>query len=236
MCGVRMYKASETASRNGAYRLLRFEQAGRFRVETGVAQMAKGRVSGDSCVFSRLRDGRHLMMVCDGMGSGENARRESSAAASLIENFYQAGFDDAIIFDTINRLLILKSDEDMFTTVDLCLVNLNTGDAAFTKIGAEPSYIIRGSSVATVSPGSLPIGIVDEVRPVSIHKTLEPDDLIVAMSDGVSAAVGDDAAGWFADIPQTDAQTVAEAILQKALGPDPPRDDMTVIVGRVVDS
>ncbi len=236
VCGVRMYKASETASSNGAYRLLRFEQAGRFRVETGVAQMAKGRVSGDSCVLSRLRDGRHLMMVCDGMGSGENARRESAAAASLIENFYQAGFDDAIIFDTINRLLILKSDEDMFTTVDLCLVNLNTGDAAFNKIGAEPSYIIRGSSVATVAPGSLPIGIVDEVRPVSIHKTLEAGDLVVMVSDGVSAAVEDDAAAWFADIPQTDAQTVAEAILQKALGPDPPRDDMTVIVGRVIDS
>ena len=113
--------------------------------------------------------------------------------------------------------------------------NLNTGDAAFTKIGAEPSYIIREAACDGIS-GSLPIGIVDEVRPVSIHKTLEPDDLIVAMSDGVSAAVGDDAAGWFADIPQTDAQTVAEAILQKARGPDPPRDDMTVIVGRVVDS
>ena len=115
-------------------------------------------------------------------------------------------------------------------------MNLNTGDAAFNKIGAEPSYIIRGSSVATVAPGSLPIGIVDEVRPVSIHKTLEAGDLVVMVSDGVSAAVEDDAAAWFADIPQTDAQTVAEAILQKALGPDPPRDDMTVIVGRVIDS
>jgi stage II sporulation protein E len=235
VCGVRMLKASESVSNNGTYCTLRFEQAGRFRVETGMAQLAKDKVSGDSSVFSGLRDGRHLMMVCDGMGSGENAQRESTAAVSLIENFYQAGFDDAIIFDTINRLLILKSDEDMFTTVDLCLMNLKTGDTTFTKVGAEPSYILNGNGVAVVAPGSLPIGIVDEVRPISIHKTLEAGDLVVMMSDGVSAAVGDAAARWFADIPQTDAQAAADAILQKALGDSPIRDDMTVMVGRILE-
>jgi stage II sporulation protein E len=235
VCGVRMQKVTETVSASGAYSLLRFEQARRFNVETGLAQQPKDKVSGDSSVFAGLKDGRHLMMVCDGMGSGENARRESESAVSLIENFYQAGFDDAIIFDTINRLLILKSDEDMFTTVDLCLMNLKTGDVTFTKIGAEPSYILNSEGVSAVAPGSLPIGIVDEVRPVSIHKTLVAGDLIVMMSDGVSAAVGDDAVRWFSDIPQDDAQMAADAILQKAIAISAVRDDMTVMVGKITE-
>lgn len=235
VCGVKMQKTAESACGGGTYCTLRFEQARKFRVETGAADLAKDKVSGDSRVCAGLKDGRYLMMICDGMGSGENARRESDAAVSLIENFYHAGFDDAIIFDTINRLMILKSDEDMFTTVDLCLMNLRTGAATFTKIGAEPSYILRRDGMSVVTPGSLPIGIVDEVRPVSIHKTLEPGDLVVMMSDGVSEAVGDDTAMWFADIPQDDAQEAADAILAKALSGRSVRDDMTVMVGRVAE-
>ena len=230
-----MQKASGAACGSGPYCTLRFEQACRFGVETGTSALAKEIVSGDSQVCTGLKDGRYLMMICDGMGSGENARRESAAAVSLIENFYQAGFDDAIIFDTINRLLILKSDEDMFTTVDLCLLNLKTGAATFTKIGAESSYILSREGVSAVSPGSLPIGILDEVRPVSIRKTLEPDDLIVMMSDGVSAAVGEDAAEWFADIPQDDAQEAADAIMNKARSHGALRDDMSVLVCRITE-
>lgn len=235
VCGVRMQRTAQSACGGSAYCTLRFEQARKFGVETGTAARAKEKVSGDSQVFAALKDGRYLLMICDGMGSGENARRESVAAVSLIENFYQAGFDDAIIFDTINRLLILKSDEDMFTTVDLCLLNLKTGDATFTKIGAEPSYILSHDGVSAVRPGSLPIGILDEVRPVSIQRTLEVGDLIVMMSDGVSESVGDSAAQWFADIPQHDAQEAADAIMQKAYGCSAPRDDMTVIVGRITE-
>ncbi len=233
--GVKMQRTAESACDSSAYCTLRFEQARRFGVETGAVAQAKEKVSGDSHVFAALKDGRYLLMICDGMGSGENARRESMAAVSLIENFYQAGFDDAIIFDTINRLLILKSDEDMFTTVDLCLLNLKTGEATFTKIGAEPSYILSRDGVSAVRPGSLPIGIVDEVRPVSIRRTLEAGDLIVMMSDGVSEAVGDSAAQWFAGIPQNDPQEAADAILQKAFVGSVPRDDMTVIVGRITE-
>lgn len=235
VCGVKMQRTAQSACGGNAYCTLRFEQACKFGVMTGTAALAKESVSGDTHVFAALKDGRYLMMICDGMGSGENARRESTAAVSLIENFYQAGFDDAIIFDTINRLLILKSDEDMFTTVDLCLLNLKTGEATFTKIGAEPSYILSRDGVAAVKPGSLPIGIVDEVRPVSIRRTLQTGDLIVMMSDGVSEAVGDGVSQWFADIPQEDAQEAADAILLKACGGMLPRDDMTVIVGRVTE-
>ena len=141
-CGVRMRIAGSAAGQTGS--VLRFEQATRFDVLTGIAMTAKGDVSGDSHSFQGLGGGRYMLMLCDGMGSGENARKESAAAVSLIENFYQAGFRDSVIFDTINRLLMLKGSEDMFSTVDLCMLDLeNACSATFTKIGAECSYITR---------------------------------------------------------------------------------------------
>ncbi len=233
-CGVRMQKASVTPCGAGAYSLIRFEQAKRYQTQTGIAKLTKADISGDSHVAVPLKDGRFLLMLCDGMGSGETAYRESAAAVSLVENFFKAGFDDSVIFDTINRLLQLKGSDEVFTTVDLCVLDLKSGSAKFTKIGAESSYLVNSEGLIEVSPGSLPMGIIDEVMPVSAAHTLSEGDMIVMMSDGVADEIQGDAVEWFSDIDMTDAQSAADAIIDKALNGQPPRDDMTVMVTRLV--
>ncbi len=234
VCGVRMQKTSVMPCGAGAYSLIRFEQAKRYQTQTGIAKLTKDVVSGDSHVAVPLKDGRYLLMLCDGMGSGEAAYRESAAAVSLVENFFKAGFDDAVIFDTINRLLQLKGSDEVFTTVDLCVLDLKTGGARFTKIGAESSFVLNSDGIMEVSPGSLPMGIIDEVKPVSAVQTLAAGDMVVMMSDGVADEIGEDAVQWFSDIDISDAQTAADAIIDKALGGKPPRDDMTVMVTQLI--
>ena len=233
-CGVRMERLDQSGCGTQKTCTLRFAQAHRFGVLTGVAQAARGEVSGDSHSFQGLKDGRYMLMLCDGMGSGEAARAESASTISLMENFFQAGFDDGVVFDTINRLLLLKGDEETFSTVDLCMLDLKTGGAAFTKIGAESSYVFTGSEVCTVTPGSLPIGILDEVRPVSSSMRLHEGDMIVMVSDGISTAIQTSAVEWFDDIPKENAQETADAILAKAMGDRPPADDMTVMVSLII--
>jgi stage II sporulation protein E len=230
VCGAKMKRVSEAGCGSGKLCTLRFEQTRKFSAVTGVAALAKGDVSGDSFSFLELKDGRFLIMLCDGMGSGESAKRESAAAVSLIENFYQAGFDESVIFDTINRLLILKGTEDMFSTVDICLIDLKSGSADFTKIGAECSYLMSGGRVSVITPGSLPIGIIEEAAPVSTRRELVPGDIIVMMSDGVADMIKHGAEGWLSDIPKEDPQETADVILQKALSGSAPSDDMTVMV------
>ena len=233
-CGVRMERLGQAGCGTQKVCMLRLAQAHKYSVLTGVAQASKGEVSGDSHSFQGLKDGRYMLMLSDGMGSGEAARRESTATVSLAENFFQAGFDDSVVFDTINRLLILKGDEEMFSTVDLCMLDLKTGQASFTKIGSEPSYVFAGSEVRTITPGSLPIGILDEVTPVSTHMSLHRDDMIVMISDGISSVIRTSAEEWFSDIPKENAQETADAILAKALSGGAPADDMTVMVSRIV--
>jgi stage II sporulation protein E len=231
-CGVRMEWLGQAGCGTQKTCTLRFAQSHRYSVLTGVAQASKGEVSGDSHSFQGLKDGRYMLMLSDGMGSGEAARRESAATVSLAENFFQAGFDDNVVWGTINRLLVLKGDEETFSTVDLCMLDLKSGDAAFTKIGAECSYVFAGSELRTITPGSPPIGILDEITPVSTRITLCEGDMIVMVSDGVSSAIR--APEWFSDIPKTNAQETADAILAKALSGGIPADDMTVMVSRIV--
>lgn len=235
-CGVKMKRVNQTIRSIDKFCTLRYEQARKFGVLTGIAMVAKHGVSGDSHSFQGLKDGRYMLMLCDGMGSGERANRESTAAVSLIENFYQAGFNEKIIFDTINRLLILKGNEEVFSTVDLCMLDLKSGSAKFTKIGAECSYMLTNDGITTITPGSLPIGILDEVTPVSTHKNLVGGDMIIMMSDGIADTIKQDADKWFADIPKGTAQETADAILAKALGDNAPPDDMTVMVSRIIEA
>lgn len=233
-CGVRMERLEAAGCSTQKTCTLHLAQAHRYSVLTGIARVSKGEVSGDSHSFQGLKNGRYMLMLSDGMGSGSSAQKESAATVSLTENFFQAGFDDGVVFDTINRLLLLKEGEEMFSTVDLCMLDLKTGAAAFTKIGAECSYVFRGSEILTVMPGSPPLGILEEVTPVSTKMTLGKGDMIVMMSDGASAAIKGNAAEWFSDIPKENAQETADAILAKAIGGRPPEDDMTVMVSRVI--
>ncbi len=233
-CGVRMERLGQAGCSTQKTCTLRFAQAHRFGVLTGIARASMGEVSGDSHSFQGLKNGRYMLMISDGMGSGPSAQKESAATVSLAENFFQAGFDDSVVFDTINRLLLLREGEEMFATVDLCMLNLNTGSAAFTKIGAESSYVFAGGDVLTIPPGSPPLGILEEVTPVSTQMTLCKGDMIVMMSDGASAAIKGDAADWFSDIPKENAQETADAILAKALCGQPPADDITVMASRII--
>jgi len=234
-CGVRMKCAGGHTCAEGRPCTLHFEQARRLAVHTGVAKLAKGEVSGDSHAFAGLPGGRYMLMLADGMGSGESARSESAAAVALAENFYAAGFNDAVIFDTINRLLMLKSSDDMFTTVDLTLIDLHSGQAQFTKIGAECAFILRSGEVQTVQPGALPMGIVEDMRPKSTKKTLAEGDMIVMMSDGVSGAINAPPEVFFDGMAQLGVQEAADAIMAKALPGGKPEDDMTVMVTRLVE-
>ncbi|MEZ4357473.1 MAG: stage II sporulation protein E [Eubacteriales bacterium] len=214
---------------------LRYEEKKKLSVMTGVASLPKKKVSGDTHSFLTLKDGRYLSILCDGMGSGEKARKESDAAVSLIENFYKAGFDDKTVFDTINRLMILKGPNDMFSTVDVCMLDLVKCSAQFTKIGAERSYILHEGEVSKVEAGALPIGILDEVTPATSFKTIAPDDYIVMVTDGISDLFEEEEMSEIIEgtiLEDSSPQTAAENILRLALSriEDKMKDDMTVMV------
>lgn len=227
-CGVAMKKV--TTKEQG---VMRFEQTKRFNISTGIAALAKDRVSGDSYLFREISESRYLIMLCDGMGSGEEARKQSNAAISLAEKFFKAGFEDSVIFDTINKLMMLKGSDEVFSTMDLCMLDLNTGTAKFTKVGAECSYIIGKSGVTTIKPGALPIGILEEISPALTRKKLSDGDIIVMLSDGVADAIEEPISDWFSEISQGSEKQIADAILKKACGEDKAADDMTVLVSKI---
>lgn len=239
-CGMPMEKADGYSSCAKDCRL-RYEQAKNYSLQTGIAMMPKdgSPVSGDTHSFEALKDGRYMMLLCDGMGSGERAARESRTAVTLMEDFYRANFDDKTILDAINKLLILSSSDDIFSTMDLCMVNLVEGRARFTKIGAPHSYIIGKNGMRKLDAGSLPIGILDDYEPVVYDLELEHGDIILMFTDGIAdLETADDrlhqAIREAAEMRNAD--DIANHILSHAYAAygAKAKDDMTVMVARVI--
>ncbi|MGI5877859.1 MAG: SpoIIE family protein phosphatase [Christensenellales bacterium] len=217
----------------GGYCRLEFYEAGALRVQSSAAQQpAHGGVCGDSWCCRAVDSRSYLMAISDGMGSGSRAAVESSATLNLLRHFYEAGFSDEVIFKTINSVLLLRSGSEMYATVDLCLFDLIACRARFIKIGAAPSFILRGSRVYTIHEPTLPLGILDNVQPAAVNRRIEEGDIIVLMSDG---AAGD--GKWVEEaLPRLGGlslQAIAERLLEMSGQYQTRDDDRTVVAARV---
>ena len=79
-------------------------------------------VSGDAGTYFKRSDGTLYVLLCDGMGSGPQANRESTLALRLLEQFLQAGVDTEHALVTLSSALALRGEEaGGFTTIDLLL-------------------------------------------------------------------------------------------------------------------
>ncbi|MHB1420914.1 MAG: stage II sporulation protein E [Bacillota bacterium] len=198
-------------------------------------------VCGDSYSTVALKNGKIALIISDGMGTGIKAAQESRATVSLLERLLRTGFDKELAVQTVNSILLLRSREESFATVDLLMVDLFTGQAEFVKIGAAPSFLKRGSNVTAIRASSVPIGILRTIEvEVSSHQ-LQEGDLLVIVTDGVleTQQQSQEKEQWLIDLlrvmPAEDPQPVAELLLEQSLayGGGNNRDDMSILVARI---
>ncbi|MGB8954712.1 MAG: stage II sporulation protein E, partial [Tumebacillaceae bacterium] len=214
-----------------------------YHIETGVASAAKdGRLMcGDSFTSLDVGNGKFAVAVSDGMGNGERAMQESSAAIRLLQQLLKAGFDEQLAIKTVNSVLLLRSKDEIFTTLDLALIDMFTAKAEFLKIGSAPSFIKRGSQVLSISGENVPIGILQDIEIQTVEEELQEGDLLILMSDGIFDAPKhtDDKEGWLKkkihEFQSSDPQEIADMLVELAVRINHGKiiDDMTVLVAKV---
>lgn len=215
----------------------------KFMIQVGASRTVKNGsdVSGDSSSQVRLHDGKHMIAISDGMGSGKEAKKSSSTAIKMLERLLTSGFDKDISLGLINSTISLNCKEDMFSTIDVGIIDLVKGNIEFIKNGAAPSYIKHGKKVEIIKSLSLPAGILDEIDLVVYDKDISDGDLIVMCSDGIieSNLEYNNKEVWLKDIlenTETDnVQKIADIIISEAIdnGYGVAKDDMTVFVIKV---
>ena len=170
---VRRTAAALSGVFGGAFSALRrgdtlyFTRKPRYEIQTGVSCYAgkAGEVCGDSHLLRMLDPSRLAVMLSDGMGSGEAAARESAETLRLLWHFLRAGFSRPLAIEAVNRNMLLRSGEEIYATADLCVIDLNTAAAEFSKLAACHTLILRGSEILRIDGGNLPLGILEGVQP-----------------------------------------------------------------------
>lgn len=209
-----------------------------YKTLTGVARVSKEgeEVSGDNFSFLQLDDGEEVLLLSDGMGSGEQANTESRLVIELLEHFLEAGFDREAAVRMINSSYVLQSDSQSFSTIDIGTIDLYTGEAEFIKMGAAASFIKRKDSIQCISADTLPAGMFQQIELTRQKEKLQNGEYIIMVTDGIlDCFEGENKEDYIAfllsETQSVNPREIAEHVLQKALeaGGGKKRDDMTVL-------
>lgn len=238
-----MVDKEESHFERGGFSRVRLVSAKRFKLTTGVAAAAKGGglLSGDSFNTMQLGPGKQALAIADGMGNGHRAHQESKETLNLLQSILQSGIEETVAIKSINSVLALRSPEEIFSTLDLAIIDLQTAKTKFLKIGSTPSFIKRGDKCLTVSANNLPIGILQEIEIDVVSEQLKAGDLLIMMTDGLYEAPRhiENKEMWMKrlimEIKTTDPQEVADLLLEKVIRfhQGEIKDDMTVVVAKI---
>lgn len=223
---------------------LLLEEVPAFSVCTGSATLCAKQpeggevpVSGDAVLQDVYPGGACLIALSDGMGHGENARCESQKTLELLSFCLATGYTREQAITAVNGMMLSASGGEKFATVDLCVLDLWTGEAEIEKLGACTSYLVRGGHVKSIVGVALPLGILEHVTPICQRLRLYDGDFLIFISDGVQDAYPDSMSLEKAISHNfyEDPQRMADALLRSALitAGGIPKDDMTVLTVKV---
>lgn len=214
-------------------------EGARFHTLQGVARIGKGceKISGDTFLMTELPGGKQGIALSDGMGSGEDAFRESSMVVEMLEELLGAGFPVNTAVQMMNTALVIGREEVRFCTVDVTLFDLYEGTCEFVKAGAAATFLKRQGEVEIIRSATLPIGVLQDIEIDTETRRLESGDYVIMVTDGVMDALpaGEQDVLMCTFIQDTDIlnpRELAHHILGRVLewSGEVPLDDMTVLV------
>ena len=211
-----------------------------YTLQLGIAKTVKDKspISGDTYTKTILEDGKYLLAISDGMGSGPDARKSSKIAIKMLERLLTSGFDKGTSIKLINDTISLNSTKDTFATLDIAILDLYAGNIEFVKNGACPTFIKNGKNINIIKSLSLPAGILENIDLTVYDTEIDNNTILCMCTDGIidSNLEYKNKELWVKDllekIETDNVQKIADIILNEAIDNNfgIPKDDMTVIV------
>lgn len=240
ICGCSMSAVPGSRSIiNSEYHRIHFVEDVAYQMMYGAAKLTceTEKVSGDNYICRQEDEGKFVMCLSDGMGSGMEACRESEIVVELLEQFLDSGFSQETAARMVNSAMVQSGREGMFSTLDICAVDLYTGIVSFLKAGAAPTFVKRDHWVEVISSESMAAGLVQQLDFDKVSKKLYHGDYVIMMSDGVLDALPTDREEEtlkeiIMEIQERTPKDISRGILERVLGYSDYRakDDMTVLV------
>lgn len=144
-------------------------------------------VGGDYFDVFALGDGRTAFLIADVSGKGLGAALLTTILQGALSGI-NMGADPARVFNHINRFLCDHSDLGRYATMFLGLLD-PAGHLEFINAGHPSPLLLRaGEVLEPFSDGGPPVGLLPGVQYTASTAQLDPGDVLVMFSDGVTEA------------------------------------------------
>lgn len=173
---------------SGGGRLYRITTNGakRLSANIGAYQLPKGHNSVCGDCYESFTDSNGILYVIlsDGMGAGSRARVDSAMVCSVAAKLLKSGISLSSALETVNSVMLIKSPDESFATLDICRIDLNSGECAVYKAGAAATYIKSSDKLVRASVSSSPAGTGGKISLPAQTFDVSPGDVIVMLTDG----------------------------------------------------
>jgi len=200
-------------------------------------------VGGDYYDFLQYPDGRVGVVIADVAGKGMPAALLMTSLQAKVQALADAPAAPGSVVGRLNRSLATTCPRNRFVTLFYCHLDASTGEVAYCNGGHNPPLLIRANGEISKLEGGGPVlGILPMVQYQDQRTSIEPGDMLVLYSDGVTEAsnpAGQDfedclpaLACRLRERPAAEiVQGIHEAVKEWIAG-QPPADDITVVVAK----
>ena len=146
-------------------------------------------VGGDCYDILRLPDSRLLLMLGDVSGKGSPAALLMALAIAMLRTLAPEDLPLVGLVERLNRLVYEQTPGSRFITMFVAAIDPVTWKLTYINAGQTPPLLRRhDGTVDSLATGGMALGMFDRATYEAAELTLDPGDLLVAYSDGVTEA------------------------------------------------
>ena len=214
-------------------------------MDIGAKTVASRAVGGDYYDFIKYADGRVAMMVGDVAGKGMPAALLMSSLQARVHVVFEEPDHLAQKMTRLNKGTCANCPDNRFITFFTCIADPKTGNVEYTNAGHNPPLVVRakGGFETLGGAGGMILGILPMAQYQEANVVLDPGDILVLFSDGVTEAVdpqdhdfGEERlanlVGLMRDRPSAEIVEAVHRAVHAFTQGAPAADDITVVIAR----
>ncbi|MEW5984971.1 MAG: PP2C family protein-serine/threonine phosphatase [Acidobacteriota bacterium] len=146
-------------------------------------------VGGDFYDVRPLPDGRLMVAVGDVAGKGSPAALLMALLLAMMRTLLDEGLDAAALMERLNVQITRHAPASRFITLLFATIRPETGEVVSVNAGHLPGLIYRRSGTfERLTDGGIALGMFDSSSYTAQSSRLDPGDLLVLYSDGITEA------------------------------------------------
>ena len=205
-------------------------------------------VGGDYYDFFNYENGRVALLLGDVSGNGLPASLLMMGLQARVQVLADEPQNVAAVMTRLNKGTCANCPSNRFITLFMCILDPASGELVYANAGHNPPVLVRADGKTEFLDGGGPVlGIVSAACYQEYRARMDPGDLLVLYSDGVTEATSPAEEEFgeerFAQIlcgnrhrPASEIVSVVTKALAEWAAGSPPADDVTLVIARRLES